>query len=135
MSFWQGGVHKWTPLSEGPLGDGFRVSYIARMLGVGFHIEMEVQNFVRHEGWVAVSRKGPSAEGRWRSVSDDGTTSFTYGLSYDLPPPVLGPLMDKLLMRRLWSRVIERSLANLKRAIESQSSDIPSYGAAETLNC
>jgi hypothetical protein len=120
MSFWQGGVYKWTPLSEAPMGDGFRVSYVARMLGVGFHIEMEVQDFVRHEGWLAVSRKGPSAEGRWRFVSYDGRTSFTYGLSYDLPLPLLGPLMDKLLMRRLWSRAIDRSLANLKRVIESR---------------
>ncbi len=130
MSFWQGGVYDWTPLSDGPMGDGFRVSYVARMLGVGFHIEMEVQGFVRYEGWVAVSRKGPSAEGRWRFVSDDGRTMFTYGLSYDLPPPVLGPLMDKLLMKRLWSRAIDRSLVNLKRLIESGDNDRPLDGSA-----
>ena len=130
MSFWQGGVYEWKPLSQGPMGNGFRVSYVARMLGVGFRIEMEVKDFERHEGWAAVSRKGPAAEGRWRFVSDDGTTRFTYGLSYDLPPPFLGPLMDKLLMKRLWSRAIERSLANLKRLIESGDSDAPLHGAA-----
>ena len=118
MSFWRGGVYEWTPLGEGPLGNGFRVGYVARMLGVGFYLEMEVQNFVAYEGWIAVSRKGPAAEGRWRFVSENGSTSFTYGLTYSLPPPVLGPLLDKLLMRRLWSRAIDRSLVNLKRSIE-----------------
>ena len=118
MSFWQGGVYKWTPLSEGPMGDGFRVSYVARMLGVGFHVEMEVENFVAYEGWIAVSRTGPSAEGRWLFVSENGSTRFTNGLTYSLPPPVLGPLLDKLVMRRLWSRAIDRSLLNLKRSIE-----------------
>jgi ligand-binding SRPBCC domain-containing protein len=130
MSFWQGGVYKWTPLTRGAMGDGFRVRYVARMLGVGFQIEMEVEDFLRYEGWVAVSRKGPSAEGRWRFVSDDGKTRFTYGLSYDLPPPVIGPLMDRLLMKRLWSNAIDRSLANLKRLIESGDNDPPLHGAA-----
>ncbi|MGD2151811.1 MAG: SRPBCC family protein [Gemmatimonadales bacterium] len=129
MSFWQGGVYNWSPLSRGPMGDGFRVAYVARMLGVGFQIEMEVRDFVRYEGWVAVSRKGPSSEGRWRFVSENGTTKFTYELSYDLPPPILGPLMDRLLMKRLWSRAIDRSLLNLKQLIESGDNDTPPHGA------
>jgi len=120
LSFWRGGVYKWTPLSESPMGDGFRVSYVARMLGVGFRIEMEVRDFVRYEGWRAVSRRGLPVEGRWRFVSDDGRTKFTYRLSYDLPPPILGPLLDELLMKRLWTTAIDRSLVSLKRLIESR---------------
>jgi uncharacterized membrane protein len=50
------------------------------------------------------------------------TTRLTYVLEYSLPVPVLGALLDSLLMRRGWRRRLENSLQNLKLYFEKRKS-------------
>ncbi len=97
---------------------GFRVRYVAKLLGLPFTVEMEVHDFVPGQGWVARSVGGPQEEGTWRFSSENGHTRFTYRLSYRMPPAVLGPLLDRWLMARRWEDAITLSLAALKRLLE-----------------
>jgi len=117
LSFWQGGVYDWEP-SERPMGDGFVVSYLAKILGLGYRIEMSVQDFQANRGWTAVSRKGPETTGTWRFEALDGSTRFTYRLEYSMPLPLVGGLLDKLLLAPRWARIIDRSLEHLKILVE-----------------
>jgi uncharacterized membrane protein len=123
LAFWPRGIRRWTPLSAAPLGDGFRVRYRAQLLGVPFSVEMEVCDFVYERGWRARSVGGPPAEGRWEFEPNDSGTEFTYRLSYEMPPPGVGPLLDRWLLGPAWERAIGEALANLKRQIEAQASD------------
>jgi hypothetical protein len=117
LGFWSRGIESWSP-SPAPLRAGFRVHYIARMLGIGMPVEMEVVHFERPRGWIAESRQGPAVRGEWHFAALEHGTRFTYHLAYRMPPPLLGPLADRLVLRRLWERNIEQSLANLQRLLE-----------------
>ena len=41
-------------------------------------------------------------------------------LEYDLPWPLLGPILDSLLMRPGWQRMLEHSFRNLKKHFERE---------------
>jgi hypothetical protein len=45
---------------------------------------------------------------------------LTYVLEYNLPLPLLGPLLDSLLMRPGWNRRLGNSLQNRKRHFEER---------------
>jgi hypothetical protein len=50
----------------------------------------------------------------------DGKTKFTYGLTYRLPVPVIGGLLDKLYKEPAWEGIIENSFENRKDPVESE---------------
>ncbi len=114
LEFWESGIEEWHPLSAGGLGEGFQVEYVGRMLGVGLKVRMEVRDFQDGRGWTAHSMGGPLVRGDWRFDSVNEGTRFTYRLRYRMPPPLIGLLLDKLLIERRWSSAIEASLGNLK---------------------
>jgi len=130
LRFWQHGVRNWQPLTSGPVGVGFRVRYTAQVLGVPFPMEMEVVAFEPGHGWTARSVSGPPAEGRWAFAAHPAGTLFTYGLTYRMPPPLLGPLLDRWFFAPAWRRSIAGALANLKRLVEAQQHARRSDGAA-----
>ena len=117
MSFFEG-IHDWQPGSEGRMGDGFQISYKAKILGVETKIEMEVKDYVENKGWVATSTTGPRTIGEWRFAPMNGGTRFTYVLDYQMPMPIVGGIVDTLLVKGTWVRLIDKSLQNLKRALE-----------------
>lgn len=122
LRFWSKGIRRWTPLSSPPLRDGFRVRYRAQVLAVPIPMEMEVCDFVPQLGWTARSVRGPSAEGRWEFVPEGLGTRFRYRLSYVMPPPGIGPLMDRWLFAPAWERAIGEALQNLKHMVEARRS-------------
>ncbi len=52
-------------------------------------------------------------------------TKFTYALEYQLPVPLLGSLIDSLLMKRQWDKIIVNSLDNLKHHFAASSGTVP----------
>lgn len=114
LGFWESGIEGWHPLSSGELREGFQVEYVGRMLGIGLKVLMEVRDFQAGRGWTANSLGEPPVRGDWRFDPTNGGTRFTYRLRYTMPPPVIGPLLDKLLIERKWASAIEASLGNLK---------------------
>ncbi|MEA3377309.1 MAG: hypothetical protein U9R72_14050 [Chloroflexota bacterium] len=57
-------------------------------------------------------------ETRWIFGEANGKTRFTYGLTYDLPVPIIGGILDALFMKPAWEKIIENSLQNLKQLVE-----------------
>jgi hypothetical protein len=118
MSFFEG-IYDWQPGSEKPMGDGFQISYKAKILGVETEIEMEVRDFEENKGWVATSTGGPRTVGEWRFAPKRDGAQFTYILDYQMPMPIVGGILDALLVKRTWVRLIDKSLQNLKAALET----------------
>jgi uncharacterized membrane protein len=112
------GVSDFRPTTETTRGNGARYAYKAAMLGMKTAVETEIQDFVEDEGWTGTATKGMKHETRWVFEEDDGKTRFTYGLSYDLPVPILGGVLDAWFMKPVWEQIVEDSLQNLKRLIE-----------------
>jgi hypothetical protein len=120
LDFWEHGIEDWSPLDPPPLKQGFRVEYVGRVLGVGLKVRMEVSDFEEGRAWTAKSMDGPRVQGDWRFEPIEGGTRFTYRLRYTMPPPIIGPLMDRFLIKQRWASAIEASLANLKVELDNR---------------
>lgn len=111
---WWEGVSGFQPTSEPTRGDGARYAYKTRIAGVRTNIETEIHDFAENVGWTGIVVKGPPHKTKWVFEGKGDLTRFTYILEYTLPVPILGPLLDSLLMRPGWRRRLEKSLQNLR---------------------
>lgn len=112
------GVSDFRPTTETKRGNGSRFAYKAKLLGMKASVETEIQEFVENEGWAGVSVKGVESKTRWIFRQVNGKTKFTYGMSYSLPIPILGNVLDRLFVKPAWERIIKNSLQNLKERME-----------------
>ena len=117
---WWQGASAFRPTTEVSRGNGARYAYKAWMAGLRVNIETEVHDFVENAGWRGEVTKGPPHRTRWVFEAMGERTRFTYILEYTLPVPLLGPLLDSLLMRPGWKRMLDNSLRNLKARFEGE---------------
>jgi uncharacterized membrane protein len=115
---WWEGVSSFKPTTELTRGNGTRYAYKAWMAGLTVNLETEIHDFQENVGWRGVVSKGMPHRTQWLFVAKGDTTGLTYILEYELPVPLLGALVDSLLMRPGWRGRLERSLRNLKRHFE-----------------
>jgi uncharacterized membrane protein len=111
---WFVGVSDFVPTTEVSSGNGARYLYKAQVMGIPVRVETEIQNFVENEGWSGVATRGMPHRTKWIFESEGEATRFTYVLDYQFPIPLLGPLIDKYLLRKEWERILGRSLRNLR---------------------
>jgi len=125
---WWEGVSGFRPTTKATRGDGTRYAYRAWIAGLTLELETEIHDFVEKVGWRGVVTQGPPHRTQWLFEGRGTTTQLTYKLEYSLPVPVLGPLLDSLLMRPGWQHRLEASLQNLKRHFEARpdpAGDVP----------
>jgi len=115
---WWLGVSDFRPTTEVTRGNGTRYAYKAWIGGIRMEVETEIHDFVENVGWRGVVTRGTPHTTRWLFEPAGAGTRLTYTLEYRIPVPVVGPLLDALLMRPGWQRRLERSLANLKARFE-----------------
>jgi len=115
---WFEGVSEFTPTTATTHGTGARYAYKARMMGLAVNVETEIRDFVVNQGWTGVSTKGVSSRTVWDFQSLGSETRFTYTLEYHLPFPRFSGLVDALIMKPQWEKIIRISLENLKRRVE-----------------
>lgn len=118
---WWQGVFDFTPTTEITRGSGARYAYKAWVPGIRYNLEIEIGNFEENVGWTGTSTKGPPARTQWIFERRDNLTRLTYILEYKLPVPVLGKILDVLLMRPGWQSRMNKSLQNLKIHFERQN--------------
>jgi uncharacterized membrane protein len=119
---WWEGVSSFKPTTERTRGTGTRYAYKAWVAGLKVNLETEIHDFVENVGWRGVVTKGMPHRTRWLFEAKGYTTRLTYILEYSLPVPLLGTMLDSLLMRPGWRRRLERSLQNLKLHFEGHGS-------------
>jgi uncharacterized protein YndB with AHSA1/START domain len=115
---WWQGVSGFRPTTEVTRGNGTRYAYKAWIAGLKLNLETEIHDFVENAGWKGAVTKGPPHRTQWVFEENGNKTRLTYILEYNLPVPLLGPLLDSLLMRPGWQRMLEQSLGNLKTHFE-----------------
>ena len=108
----------WRPASEKTRGDGVRVAHRQQGLGREFAYECETSDFVENAGFTLTSFKGPKARSQWSFERLDDGTKVTLIAEYDVPVPMLGGILDALLVKRMAERMFARSLQNLKGLLE-----------------
>lgn len=117
---WFEGVSDFRPTTAVEQGSGARYAYKARMMGISVNVETEIYDFVQNAGWRGVATKGIPHKTYWIFEPVGNSTKFTYALEYKLPLPLVGFLLDSLIMKLQWDRIISNSLKNLRDHFSSQ---------------
>ena len=115
---WFEGVSGFEPTTEVERGNGARYLYKASLMGLPATVETRIHDFVEDSGWTGVATKGFPHRTGWLFQPEGGGTRFIYTLEYRMPVPVIGPVLDALVLRKQWQRILDTSLANLKRHLE-----------------
>ena len=118
-SEWFEGVSSFRPITEVARGNGARYAYTARLMGFQADVVTEIADFVENVGWTGIARKGMPHTTYWHFERCGDQTRFTYALEYRVPVSVLGGLIDSIILKPQWRRVIQASLGNLKRRFET----------------
>lgn len=110
------------PTTEDTSGEGARFDLTVKFLGLTRVSHWECTERTENVGWTCdATLFGLKAVKRWRFVPVDGTTMVTFTLEYKPAPPVIGWIMDVLLIRPQWNRLYEKSFKELKQLIESEA--------------
>ena len=132
-SEWFDGVSGVRSLGEVARGNSARYGYTVRILLFRAAVVTEIADFVENVGWTGIGRKGMPHTTHWSFQPCGDQTRFTYALEYRVPVPVLGALIDSVLLKPQWRRIIATSLGNLRRRFESgiaTSEPVPSHDGA-----
>jgi len=125
---WFEGVSDFRPTTEVTRGAGARYAYRASVMGIPATVETEVREFVEDQGWTGIATRGLPHRTHWRFEAQGERTRFTYGLEYQLPVPLLGAVVDTLIVKGQWRRIIARSLSNLQRHFSPTGSRVAGGG-------
>lgn len=114
------GVSDFNPITAITRGNGSKYIYKAKALGMNVTVGTEVQQFKENEGWIGKSFKGLEHQTQWIFKKSNGNTEFTFIQRYKLPFYLGGKLIDKIFVEPSWIKIIENSLHNLKRIMETK---------------
>ena len=114
------------PNSEKTSGEGARFTLRVRFLGRMLTSEWECTEFVEKAGWsFNVTLMGQKAVKVWRFASVNSSTKVTFTLEYKPSPPLIGQLLDVLLVKPQWKKLYEQSFNELKRLMEAETVTAP----------
>jgi hypothetical protein len=116
---WYQGVSGFRAITEITRGNGAQYAYKAHMLFFRAEIVTEITEFAENVGWKGVARKGMRHATCWHFEAVGDQTRFTHAVEGQVPVPILGALIDALMLKPQWQRIVEASLTNLKRRFES----------------
>lgn len=111
-------TYAWKPTTEQTKGDGTTVAHRQKGLGREFDYECEVSGFVENEGFTLTSFRGPEAKSQWIFERLDDRTKVTLIAQYKVPVPIVGGILDALLVKRMSDTMFYKSLQNLKGLLE-----------------
>jgi len=116
---WYEGVSGFRAITEITRGNGARYAYKAHLGCLRAGVVTEITEFAENVGWKGVARKGMEHATRWHFEAVGEQTRFTHAVDGRIAIPVIGGLLEVLVLRPQWQRIVEASLANLKRRFES----------------
>jgi len=117
---WFEGVSDFTSSTELQRGAGARYRYKARILGISATVETEIHDFEENVGWTGVATQGMPHRTQWVFEAQGSTTKFTYILDFHVPVPLLGVIVDVLLLGPQWRSILRKSLDNLRVKLEEE---------------
>jgi uncharacterized membrane protein len=118
---WREGVYELKPTTSVERGNGARYSYKAWVAGMKINLETEIHSFKENVGWNGIVHKGLPHKIQLLFEGTLGKTKVTYKIEYDPPWFFIGPILDFLILRRGWQRLLNKSLDNLKNYLEGSS--------------
>jgi uncharacterized membrane protein len=113
-------VHDIKPVNEKVIGVGAQYNLKVKFLGRMMTSDWECIEFLEKVGWTfSATLGGAKASKQWRFASEDGSTRVTFTMFYKPSPPVIGNIIDVLLIRPQWRKIYKRAFAELKHLMEA----------------
>ena len=113
-------VHDIKPVNEKVIGVGAQYNLTVKFLGRMMTSDWECIELLEKVGWTfSATLEGAKASKQWRFASENGSTRVTFTMLYKPSPPVIGNIIDVLLIRPQWRKIYKRSFAELKRLMEA----------------
>ena len=99
-------------------GVGSHYRWVYKILGIRFHGETTVTEFVPNERIVTESKGGILSTWTHTFQPEDGGTKSTLTVDYTIPVPVLGKFAEALVLKHI-EREADHATANLKDILEA----------------
>lgn len=115
---WRVGASDIKPTTKKDRGNNSRFEYKARVAGMKFNLETEIHYFKENVGWQGIVRKGLPHKMKWSFENKTQSTIVTYMIEFSTAWFIIGPLLDSLILKPKWQRMIEQTLNNLKDHLE-----------------
>jgi uncharacterized membrane protein len=113
-------VHEVKPVTDKTIGPGAQLRLRVKFLGRMMDAEWEGTEHIENVGWTfSATLMGRKAIKRWRFATVDGSTRVSFTLEWKTSPPVIGHILDVLLLKPQWGKLYEQSVQKLKSLIEA----------------
>ena len=113
-------VHEVKPVTEKTIGPGARLKLRVKFLGGMRDAEWEGTEYTENVGWTYdATLMGKKAFKRWRFAKVDGSTRVSFTLEWKTSPPVIGHILDLLVLKPQWGKLYEQSFQKLKNLMEA----------------
>lgn len=111
-------------ISDKGRGQGIRFGCMVDVPRKGLvECEYEVTDFIDYILIAIKTTSGLKSEGIWHFARMAGMnikTRITYTLNYQVSVPIIGGLIDRLFIRRIWIERVEHTMQNLKDVLEKE---------------
>jgi uncharacterized membrane protein len=115
-------IHEVKPVTEKTIGPGARLKLRVKFLGSMRDAEWEGTEYTENVGWTFnATLMGRTAIKRWRFAKENGSTRVNFVLEWKTSPPVIGHIMDMLLLKPQWGKLYEQSFQKLKSLMEART--------------
>lgn len=112
-------VHEVTPVTDKTIGPGAKLKLRVKFLGSMRDAEWEGTEYTENVGWAFnATLMGRTAIKSWRFAKVNGKTRVDFTLEWKTSPPVIGQMMDMLLLKPQWNKLYEQSFQKMKSLIE-----------------
>jgi len=113
-------VHEVKPVTEKTIGPGARLKLRVKFLGSMRDAEWEGTEYTENVGWTYdATLMGKKALKRWRFAKVNGSTRVSFTLEWKTSPPVIGHILDLLVLKPQWGKLYEQSFQKLKNLMEA----------------
>jgi uncharacterized membrane protein len=113
-------VQKVKPKTENPLCQGTELDLRVRFLGGIRDAKWVCTENIANQSWAFdATLMGIKAIKKWILLPIGDTTKVTFYFEYNMPPPILGPIIDVLFIGPLWNRLYDKCIKTLKQVMET----------------
>lgn len=112
--------HEVKPLADKTIGPGAKLKLRVKFLGAMREARWEGTEYMENVGWAFnATLMGRTAVKRWLFPKTNGSTRVTFTLEWRTSPPVIGHLLDLLVLKPQWRKLYGQSFLKLKSLMEA----------------
>jgi len=112
-------VEEVKPIDQDIIKKGAKYSLKVKFLGSIRDCAWECVEYNDKSGWkINATLMGVTAVKQWKFEKINSSTKVIFTMNYKPSPPIIGNLLDIIIIKRSWNRIYTESFLKLKRLME-----------------